>query len=430
MGIWDSITGLFGGGKPGPGGKPPNTSGGSRSLNFGYGVLNPIQEPDIFTAYEPGATSGVDTLKNLSEERYTVNTMQSLGQFKAVCLRVDGLFGEVADSWLPTFLEDEKAELLIAVKARIPEIHSFLPNPFQVSQGAQEVVIDQMLVDMHPTFIAINGAVDIPAPGDIVNVDFGNRVNMTDPKYYGVVFSEPLGLNISVVAGGAAGAFGGFPAGKLQTDSEGRALHHVEKCDIKSISCPGGVCKPGSAQRLSAETKAFFKILEEEAKRMGIWLKVTSGYRSAKDQARIMYNNFWGFQGRAGPGARERYLKKLYSSKSFPNVGKIVELYESAPKTTSSKSVQNRVKAQAAQIIDQTWKPLGHRTGTAFDMSFYTWEDGKQCKKGQGTKNEGLVGQALRQAAARSNIRILREKDHFHVSLTPGKASSWAIFKG
>jgi hypothetical protein len=63
-------------------------------------------------------------------------------------------------------------------------------------------------------------------------------------------------------------------------------------------------------------------------------------------------------------------------------------------------------------------------------MSFYTWEDGKQCKKGQGTKNEGLVGQALRQAAARSNIRILREKDHFHVSLTPGKASSWAIFKG
>ena len=411
MGIWDSVTGLFGGGKPGPGGKSPNVAGESPTLNFGYGVLNPIQEPDIFIEYEKGTTSGVDILKNLSEERYSVNTMQSIGQFKAVCLRVDGLLEEVTDSWLPEFLENEKGEMLIAVKARIPEIHSFLPDPFEIKKQENKIVVDQKIVDMHPTFIAVSDKIDVPVPGDIINVDFGNRVNMTDPKYYGVVFSQPLGLNISVTAGGGFG--GSQPAGKLLTDTEGRVQGHVEKCDPKTQTCKGGLNSKGHDKNLSPETKEFLKILDEEAKHLGITVFITSGKRTSWKQASIMYNNFWGSPGGGTPSSRERYLKGLYRSKSFPNVEAIIRLFESSPKPSGTKKNDKiLVKDQAADIIEKTWKPLGHRTGTAFDLGF--------------RPSESEVGQALRQAAVRSNVRILREKDHFHVSLTPGKASGWA----
>jgi len=48
---------------------------------------------------------------------------------------------------------------------------------------------------MYPTFIAANDEIsnEVPAPGDIVWVDFGNRNNMSDPVYYGIAYKMAQG---------------------------------------------------------------------------------------------------------------------------------------------------------------------------------------------------------------------------------------------
>ena len=287
-----------------------------KGFNYGYGILNPIQEPDVFTDYEIDATSGIDTIKNLTEDRYTVDTFQSLGQFKAICLRVDGVLGEIADSWVPDFLEEEKLKL-IGVKARIPEIHSFLPDPLSVSPQSGKVIIDQKIVDMHPTFIAVGSEISIPAPGDIVNVDFGNRINMTDPKYYGIVFDQPLELDTSVTARGTTSNSGG----SLQPNTEQRAKRakELEKLDARiAAAASEGTCEEtdgfgptcawsggtmigeidlqsiggnnsfdGGPNKMRGDAAKAFKEMQAAAKAVGLRIHPNSGFRSMKHQTKL-----------------------------------------------------------------------------------------------------------------------------------------------
>jgi len=80
--------------------------------------------------------------------------------------------------------------VLVKIKARVPEVHSMLPVPDQLGseQGPH-----QQIIDMYPTFVAMSTAVQVPNPGDLVWVDWGNRQNWSDPFYIRPVRESGLG---------------------------------------------------------------------------------------------------------------------------------------------------------------------------------------------------------------------------------------------
>ena len=169
------------------------------SLDYGFGVLNPIEDPNVYDEYDSTTTSGVTVLKNLTEKNYTTNTIKNIDGYKAVCLRVDlPTESNSAGSWISqffSFLLVTEPQILLSVRARIPEIHASLPDPFIKCPDGFKV--DQKIVDMHPAFIAINSDLsnDVPAPGDIVQVDFANRENMSGPQYKAKILSRPILLS-------------------------------------------------------------------------------------------------------------------------------------------------------------------------------------------------------------------------------------------
>jgi hypothetical protein len=63
----------------------------------------------------------------------------------------------------------------------------------------------QQIIDLYPTFVAQDTSIEEPKPGDIVNVDFGNKNTYSDPIYLGPLLKPPA-------AGGAAGGEGGAGA--------------------------------------------------------------------------------------------------------------------------------------------------------------------------------------------------------------------------
>ena len=181
-------------------------------LNVGLGVLNPYEEPDVYTDYD-STMSGVDILKNVSENSFKTNTQKNIYGYKAICLRVDlPSQNNQVGSWISNIFistlnslfgnDSSEPEILLSVRARIPELHASLPEPFvNCSDG---IKIDQKIVDMHPAFIAIATDLsnDIPSPGDILQVDFSNRVNMTGPQYKARVLSRPVLLSVQKSAKG------------------------------------------------------------------------------------------------------------------------------------------------------------------------------------------------------------------------------------
>ena len=89
---------------------------------------------------------------------------------------------------------------LVKIKARIPEVHAALPIPEQTGDAPGP---HQPIIDLYPTFIAQDTQVEAPKPGDIVNVDFGNKNTWDDPIYLGPLFKSAAGPG---ALGGIAGA--------------------------------------------------------------------------------------------------------------------------------------------------------------------------------------------------------------------------------
>ena len=166
------------------------------AVNYNYGILNRLKEPDVFTEYSPGTTSGIDTVKNMCSNNFTTNTMSSPGGFRAVCLRVEGeTRGNAAGTFLGAVFGQAvpPGKTLLAVRARIPELHAMICDPFK--RLTSDGTLDPKLVDQYPTFIAQTHTIsagDPPAPGDIINVDFGDRTNMTEPTYLGKLLSVAI----------------------------------------------------------------------------------------------------------------------------------------------------------------------------------------------------------------------------------------------
>ena len=156
--------------------------------DFAYGDLNPIL-PKGGKVYRDNETSGIEAIKTVAAESYENETILGTGPYKAICLRVEtadmggvnNTQGANKNTWLDRIFNSygETPNMsFVEIKATIPEIHGSMfppPKSFQ----------DHAAINRFPTFTARFAGMSVPKEGEIVWVDFGNRITLQDPQYLG-----------------------------------------------------------------------------------------------------------------------------------------------------------------------------------------------------------------------------------------------------
>jgi hypothetical protein len=123
---------------------------------------------------DPDLTSGLAQLRQTMIDSYEPNKVLDQEHFRAVCLK------QLADVIPSTREGSGESKRIRRIKARIPEIHSFLPIPTSDR--------DYTTMAMYPTFVGELGTLKdgIITPGSEVIVSFGNMTNFSDPRLIGV----------------------------------------------------------------------------------------------------------------------------------------------------------------------------------------------------------------------------------------------------
>ncbi len=107
------------------------------------------------------------------------------GPYQAICLYADkDVTSEVPFLKDSRFAEHDKVDL-IRVVARIPELHAALPKPIIAGEsGCGCTDLRDLAILMHPVFYSAGGTV--PEVGNIVEVDFINKNDMSYGIYLGI----------------------------------------------------------------------------------------------------------------------------------------------------------------------------------------------------------------------------------------------------
>lgn len=175
-----------------------------------FGELNDVSKPQVRKRFSLEHDQTIAAMAAATRDTYVPNGLANVGEFKGIALKVisgpgaaDGDQTMEKGGWFSSFFGDESStsdvSVLVEVKVRVPEVHSMLPIPDAIGPDAPPD--QQAIMDMYPTFVAQSLAVQSPAPGDLVWVDWGNRQNWTDPYYIRPVKEIAVGG----AAGGAAG---------------------------------------------------------------------------------------------------------------------------------------------------------------------------------------------------------------------------------
>lgn len=200
----------------------------------GYGDLNQIQRPDMAIDFDPTNTSFLGTLRKQAAQRFSFDAFKGVGNFYGIVLRVDGRINKSGANPLSFFSFGESAGML-QLKVRIPEIHAHLPEPDLF--GNTPIGPHQYIIDLYPTFVAASEDIsnDVPAVGDIVRVDFADRVNQTQPLYLGKYAKGP----------GSAGEKNNNPFG-IWTGDPGAGKDSFTTSNGLNKLGPAGCGKPGN----------------------------------------------------------------------------------------------------------------------------------------------------------------------------------------
>lgn len=175
-----------------------------------FGELNDVSKPVIRKRFNLDNDQTFAAMASATKATYMPNGLDNIGSFKGIALKVisgpgpaDGDQTMEKGGWFSSFYEDESStsdvSVLVEVKVRVPEVHSMLPIPDALGPDAPPD--QQAIMDLYPTFVAQSTAVQAPAPGDLVWVDWGNRQNWSDPYYIRPV--KEVGVGGAV--GGSAG---------------------------------------------------------------------------------------------------------------------------------------------------------------------------------------------------------------------------------
>lgn len=199
---------------------------------YAYGDLNPFKKPSSSVAkVDTYFSNPLSALQRMYDEIHSANLSIGTGPFLAYVLRVEENGGE-PNSFAEIGEESMDPTERVQIKARIPEIHAPLPEP--------KTTNDHIIIDMHPTFTAINNNISRPEPGDLVWVDFQNKQDWTGPIYLTPVIAPPLAA-----------------AGKQINRDEASSALCVNGClktppkknagiSAKNLPLPGGILAPSS----------------------------------------------------------------------------------------------------------------------------------------------------------------------------------------
>jgi len=156
------------------------------SKRYKYGELNAAGHPQKGRTLDPSLFSGTDSLTIAAQETRTLRFMKKMtGALKGVVIKVESIQG-AGNSWIGSlFNDDEEKPNMVKVRVRIPEIHANLPDPIDYGPAAPPA-----LVALYPVFIAKEENLKVPAPGEVVWVDYGDRENFEDPVYIGPVMNK------------------------------------------------------------------------------------------------------------------------------------------------------------------------------------------------------------------------------------------------
>tara|TARA_R110002020_G_scaffold78506_1_gene197392 strand:- start:3329 stop:6277 length:2949 start_codon:yes stop_codon:yes gene_type:complete len=145
------------------------------------GMLNPYYATDNATAFtDPRDTTNsfISLLRKQTKDSQIPNRNDNIGIMRGIVLRVEtrdskgGLsntFNTLESLLSRDVIQNKKEMKIVSIRARIPEIHKFLPIP----DGPD----DHMAIKLYPVFTSIDSLVANEAyeVGDIVNLDFENR---------------------------------------------------------------------------------------------------------------------------------------------------------------------------------------------------------------------------------------------------------------
>ena len=181
----------------------------------------------------------------------------------------------------------------------------------------------------------------------------------------------------------------GASRGKFSADGLSNIILTSKRVDIE-----------GSSSLL----KEYLKILNNTAVEIGGKISITSANRDSYNQSRIMYGNYK----RRGVGSNRanKYLNSLY--RRLPRINDITNVF------AGSANKDQKIR-EAEQIIETAWPKGGHRSGKSIDVRF-------------GSK----VQEILQATQSLATVDILKESDHFHVtikSLKPGGIKKMRRFR-
>lgn len=163
-----------------------------------YGQLNPISKPNISRKRNVRSFSNLDFMGAVRESTYNslygIDALENTGPYRAICLKI--IKGTPASSrknnWLPSDLN--VGSNTVSIRARIPEIHAYIPDPLLEPNEAKR----RLLIEMHPIFTGdINISSEEPGFSDLVMVDFVDKQNFREGLYISRI-QKGMAQNISV----------------------------------------------------------------------------------------------------------------------------------------------------------------------------------------------------------------------------------------
>lgn len=206
------------------------------------------------------------------------NILAESGPYKAICLNSFSIAADSANRFsLFAFGFTEKVVYKrVACYARIPELHSILPNPFSIKDPEKKAEA----IRMHPVFISELAAEDLgegefPNPGAVIEVDFEDRKNRRVGIYKRKLVSSPT-----------PGVSSGPKSRKFKPGDQIVSLSTVTNLASDSTSTSVGSCNPKQ------------KTIDSTVKRKPLIIKawemlspffpsnavMTSGFRTPGDQ--------------------------------------------------------------------------------------------------------------------------------------------------
>lgn len=129
-------------------------------------------------------------LGNYNRNIHDLDSTKKRSSYVAVVLRVYEYKRGVLASFEPGSYPyrryaagERKAPVLLAIKARIPELHKSLPIPFEFEDGDRGIISSSPIIDFYPTFYSNSTNFAIPEPGDKIRVTYSDLENFEDPIY-------------------------------------------------------------------------------------------------------------------------------------------------------------------------------------------------------------------------------------------------------